>query len=191
MPRGDDHTVIINSDNRIDAYDASTGELLWYVGPPTRVPVASPIWANGVLYTSRGYRSGPYFAVRTGGSGDVNTSHVLWQHQTGAPYTSSLLYHDGLVYLATENGVVSAVDAANGETVWKERLGGYFSASPVAADGKIYLLNEEGEAFVLKAGRQFVQLSKTEFPERLMASPIAANGRVFIRSDGRVYAFDS
>ena len=57
----------------------------------------------------------------------------------------------GLLYLATETGVLSAVDAESGKTIWKTRLGGNFSASPLAAPGdpaKIVLANEEGELFV-------------------------------------------
>ncbi len=189
IPRGDSTAVIINSNEAIEAYDPQSGEVLWKVGQPIRVPVSTPVWHDGILYSSRGYRSGPYLAVRTGGSGDVSDSHLLWRNKTGAPYVSSLLYYDGLVYMATETGVASAIDAANGELVWRERLGGDFSASPFAADGKIVLANEEGELFVIKAGREYELLSKTEYPERIMASPVHAGGTYLIRTDSKLYAF--
>ena len=175
--------LIINSTQRIDAYDPSSGKLLWWVGQRTQVAVPTPVFHGDVLYTSRGYRSGPYMAVRAGGSNDVNGSHVKWQIPTGAPYVSSLLYHDGLIYMATETGVASCLDAETGATLWKERLGGYFSASPVAAAGKVYFANEEGETFVVKAGRTFKLLQKNELDERTMASPAFARGRIFIRTD--------
>lgn len=181
--RADGDELIINSSHRIDAYDPASGKHLWHVGEPNRVPVPTPVFHNGTLYASRGYRSGPYMAVRTGGRGDVNDSHVRWLVRTGAPYVSSLLYYDGLIYMATESGVATCVDAADGETLWKERLGGYFTASPVAADGKIYLLNEEGETFVLKAGREFNLLHKNELGERTLASPAIAKGSILLRTD--------
>ena len=191
IPHGDGTAVIVNSNDRIDAYDPETGEVLWFVGQPVRVPVSTPVWHDGVLYTSRGYRSGPYMAVRTGGSGDVNESHILWRVATGAPYVSSLLYYDGLIYFAMETGVASAVDPASGETVWRQRMGGNFSASPFALDGKVVLANEEGELFVVAAGREYQQLSKAEYPERIMASPVVAGGKLLIRTDSRLYAFQS
>lgn len=194
VPRGDGHAAIVSSNARIDAYDAATGRPLWHADGPVRVPVATPVWASGILYTSRGYRSGPYMAIRTGGSGDVTSSHTLWRVPTGAPYVASLLHHEGLLYLATENGILSAVGAEDGKTVWRTRLGGYFSASPLAVrddenGDRILLANEEGELFVVRAGREFELLEKSEFPERILASPVIAGGRLLVRTDSKLYAF--
>ena len=175
--------LIVNSNRRIDSYRPSTGEWLWSAGEENRVPVPKPVYQDEVIYTSRGYRSGPYMAIRTGGRGDVSETHVEWRVAKGAPYVSSLLYYQGLVYMAGEQGIVSCIDASNGDTVWKKRMGGVFSASPVAADGKIYLLNEEGEAIVLRAGRDPNILERNELNERCLASPAISDGQIFIRSD--------
>ena len=180
-PKGDE--LIVNSSERIDALDPSTGELLWYVGEQNRVPVPTPVFHDGVLYANRGYSSSPFMAVKVGGKGDVSQTHVQWLVKTGGPYVSSLLYYQGLIYMATETGIASCVDAANGRVLWRERLGGVFSASPVAADGKVYLVNEHGEAFVLEAGRELKILSRNHLHERTLASPAISGGRIFIRTD--------
>ncbi len=179
--KGDE--LVINSSERIDAYDPATGEWLWHLGESNRVPVPTPVFHNGVVYASRGYNSSPYLAVKTGGRGDVSRTHVLWEVKTGAPYVSSLLYYQGLIYMATETGIASCVDAASGQLLWRERLGGVFSASPVAADGKVYLVNEAGEAFVLEAGRQMKILHRNHLEERTLASPAISNGQIFLRTD--------
>jgi outer membrane protein assembly factor BamB len=175
---GEKPQLVINSSERIDILDPDTGDLLWHVGEPTRVPVSSPVFADGVMYTSRGYRSGPYMAVKADGSGEI-----LWRHPTGAPYVSSVLFYDGIVYMATETGVGSAVDGTTGKTLWKQRLGGYFSASPVVAEGRVYMVNEEGETFVIKAGREYELVSKNELGERTLASPALTDGRIILRTD--------
>ena len=175
--------LIVNSNRRIDSYRPSTGEWLWSAGEENRVTVPKPVYQDEVIYTSRGYRSGPYMAIRTGGRGDVSQTHVEWRVATGAPYVSSLLYYQGLIYMASEQGIVSCIDASSGDTVWRERLGGVFSASPVAAAGKIYLLNEEGETIVLRAGRDPEVLERNELNERCLASPAISAGQIFIRSD--------
>ncbi len=183
-PHGDE--LIINSTLRVEALSAATGELLWYVGEPNRVPVPTPVFHDGILYANRGYSSSPYFAVRTGGAGDA-ASRIQWEAKTGGPYVSSLLYYQGLIYMANETGIASCVDATNGNLLWKERLGSVFSASPVAADGKVYLANEAGDTFVLEAGRERKILQRNTLDERTLASPAISNGQIFLRTDEHLY----
>jgi len=175
--------LIINSSERVDAYDASTGEPLWYVEGSNRFPVPSPSYEDGILYMSRGYRSGPYMALETGGSGNVAETHVAWRVATGAPYVSSVLHYQGLMYMSSGAGIVRCVDGKTGERVWQDRVGGIFTASPIAADGKIYMLSETGEMVVLEAGREFKVLSLNDIGERSVASPAISSGQIFIRTD--------
>jgi outer membrane protein assembly factor BamB len=191
---GGDPQLIVNSDQRVDAYDPASGELLWHADRYQKVPVGSPVHGDGVVYTSRGYRSGPYLAVRAVGAGAAEgeaaaaPGQVLWRVETGAPYVSSLLLYRGLLYMANENGVLRTVDPGSGETVWEERAAGNFSASPVGADGKVYFLNEEGETWVVEAGRTYQLLAKNALGERTLASPAISRGRIYIRSDRHLFA---
>jgi outer membrane protein assembly factor BamB len=189
VPAGVGSELIVNSSQRVDAYNPRTGELLWHVGNPHQFPIPSPTYHDGVLYMSRGYRSGPYMAVRTGGRGDVNQSHVVWQAATGAPYISSLVYDAGLVYMTTDIGGITAVDAKTGERVWQQRVGVVFSASPVVGDGKVYFTSETGTVIVVKSGaREPSILARNEMGERFIASPAISNGRLFFRSDDRLFS---
>jgi len=181
-PRGTDE-LIVNSTTRIDAYDPRTGEILWWTGEPHRFAVPVPAFQDGILYMSRGYRSGPYFSITSGGTGDVTKSHVRWFVATGAPYIASLVYYQGLVYMANDAGIASAMDGATGERVWQERIDGIFTASPVAGDGKVYLQSETGDTIVLAAGREPRVLARNSLGERIAASPAVAGGQIFLRSD--------
>lgn len=180
--------LVVNSNHGMSGHNASTGELLWHIEGSNRFPVPSPVQHDGVIYTSRGYRSSPFLAIRPGGKGDVADSHVLWRVGTGAPYVSSLVYYEGLIYMVGDVGVVTVADAKTGERVYQERVGGVFSASPVAADGKIYLLSEGGETVVLAAGRTPRILSRNRLDARQLASPAISGGRLFIRSDDMLFA---
>jgi len=184
-PRGDE--LIANGSERIDAYDPLTGKHLWYTGEPNRFPIPVPSSENGVLYASRGYRSGPFMAIRLGGTGDISRSHVQWLVPTGAPYVSSLVLYQGLIYMANDAGVASCFDAKTGEKVWQARTEGIFSASPVAGDGKVYLMSETGETIVIKAGREFQVLARNELDERMVGSPAISNGQIFIRTDEHLF----
>lgn len=180
--------LIVNTSEGVEAHNPDTGERLWHFAEPNRfpIPVASP--HQGVLYLTRGYRSGPYMAIKTGGRGDVSTTHVAWHVPTGAPYVPSAVHYDGLFYMAGENGVVNAIDAATGERVWQERIGGIFTASPVAGAGKVYLLSETGETVVLQAGRTPKVLARNVLEGHFVASPAIAGGRLFLRADDRLIA---
>ena len=183
--------LIVNSSDRVEAFDPVTGEYLWHFDEPNRFPIPMPVYEQGMLYLSRGYRSGPYMALRTGGRGAISQTHLVWHVPTGAPYISSLVYYDGLLYMASELGIVTCIDARTGEHVWRERLGGFFSASPVAADGKIYLLSETGEMIVLRAGRKPDVLARNTLDEQCLASPAISGGQIFIRTDRHLFAIQS
>jgi outer membrane protein assembly factor BamB len=172
----------VNSSERLDAYRPATGEFLWHTGESNRFPIPVPSAHDGIIYTSRGYRSGPYMAIRTGGRGDITATHVEWSVPTGAPYISSVVHYQGLLYMA-EAGIVTCVDARTGERIWQERIGGIFSASPVAGDGKIYFVSETGETVVLAAGREPSLLERNPIEGRLIASPAISNGRLYLRTD--------
>ena len=179
--------LIVNSSHRLESFDPETGDLLWYAGEPTALAIPMPVSHEGILYASRGYSSGPYASIRGGGRGDVSRSHVRWRFPTGAPYVSSLLYYEGLVYMANEYGIVRAIDAETGGLIWRERLGGVFTASPVAVDGKIYLLDESGKTVVLAAGRTFRIVAENVLGERSLASPAVSNGQILIRTDHHLF----
>lgn len=180
--------LVVNTSEGVEAHNPETGERLWHVAEPNRfpIPVASP--HEGTLYLTRGYRSGPYMAIRTGGRGDVSKTHVAWHVPTGAPYVPSAVHYNGLFYMAGENGVVNAVDVTTGERVWQERIGGVFTASPVAGDGKVYLVSETGETVVLQAGRTPKVLARNTVDGHFVASPAIAGGRLFLRADDRLIA---
>jgi outer membrane protein assembly factor BamB len=184
-PNGDE--LIINSSERVDAYNPKNGELLWHTGSKRQTPVPSPVFNDGIIYLSRGYRNSDFLAIRAGGRGDVTTSNVLWDTPGGASYVPSILFYQGLLYVTNEVGIVTCADAKTGKEVWKQRLGGIFFASPVAGDGKIYMASETGETFVMRAGREPVILAKNNLNERIIASPAISDRRLFLRSDGMLF----
>lgn len=180
--------LVVNSSAGVSGHDLANGQRLWHVDESNRFPVPMPLAHGGTVFTSRGYRSSPYWAIRPGGRGDVTASHVAWRVSSGAPYISSLLHYDGLLYMMGDVGVLSVVDAASGDRVHQERLGGVYTASPVAGDGKVYLVSEDGETIVLSAGRTPKVLARNRLSARQLASPAISGGRLFIRSDDGLFA---
>jgi outer membrane protein assembly factor BamB len=175
--------VVVNSSTGVSGHDFATGARLWRFDEANRFPIPTPVAQDGIIYTSRGYRSSPYMAIRAGGKGEV-----VWRNPSGAPYISSPVQHDGLLYMVGDVGVLTICDAKTGERVYQERIGGVYTASPVAGDGKVYLVSEDGETIVLRAGRTGAILARNKIKARQLASPAISGGRLFIRSDDVLYA---
>jgi outer membrane protein assembly factor BamB len=127
-------------------------------------------------------------AIRPGGKGDVTATHIAWESQTGAPYISSLVHDGGLIYMATDVGGVTVVDATTGARVWQQRIDGIFTASPVAGDGKVYFVSETGETIAMKSGPTPEVIARNDIGQRLMASPAISGGQIFLRSDDQLFA---
>ena len=130
-------------------------------------------------------------AVRTDGRGDVTNSHVKWVHRKSLPTVPSAVVYEGVMYMVKDSGIITALDADNGEVLKQGRAkgpGNYY-ASLVAGDGKIFLCSERGVITVLKAGRSWEVLNSHDFKERIMATPIARNGQMMIRTDEAIYSY--
>ena len=106
---------------------------------------------------------------------------------------SNLLY-DGLLYLLSDNGVLTCLDAATGEVIYE---GGRmptpqrYMASPVAFDGKILIAGADGDVFVVKAGREFEVLRTNSIAEPISTTPALSGGRIYIRGEQHLYAIGS
>ena len=49
-------------------------------------------------------------------------SALAWQTERGSPYTGTPLVYDGILYVCTDNGILSAYDAATGERIYQQRV---------------------------------------------------------------------
>ena len=126
-------------------------------------------------------------AVRVDGTGDVTSTHVAWSVTRGAPFTPSPLLVGDELYIISDLGIASCVDAKTGKSHWQQRIGGNHSASPILADGRIYFLSEEGVATVIAPGKTFQKLATSELDGATLASIGVSGGAFFIRSLTHLY----
>ena len=132
---------------RTSGYDPESGEEIWRVGYPDGFSnVPGPVYSpeHGLVYIVTGFQQPSLLAARADGSGGVTSTHVAWTLRRGVPLTSSPLVVGDELYIVSDTGIATCVDAATGQMRWRERLRGNFSASPVFADGRVYFQSEEG-----------------------------------------------
>ena len=130
---------------------------------------------------------------RLDGRGDVTDSHVAWSIAKGAPSIPSFLLVGDLLYLVSDLGIISCVEATSGKIVWKERLPGGYRASPIYADGRIYVANVDGTTTVIEPGRRFNVLAVNELGDRtrLQASLAVAGKALFVRTETHLYRIEN
>jgi hypothetical protein len=142
------------------------------------------------VYASTTARDNQVLCIRADGTGDVTDSHLVWKQTRSVTDIPSPLYHDGRLYLTTDQGLAVCMDAATGKTLWEHRLGGPVSASPVLAGETILSINEAGKAHLFKAGSQFKLLAANSLNDRVMASPALAGDHTFVRGASVLYCLD-
>lgn len=176
-------------------YDPATGREMWRV-EDTRFHSGTvrPVYGHGLVFTATGLAKGELWAVRPGGLGVVNDTHVVWKVSRNVPNRPSpVLVGDLLFLLNQDGGIVTCLEAETGTQVWSERLPGFgnYSASPVAAEGRIYFCNENGQCTVIEAGRQFKVLAQNQLEAGFMASPAIAGRALFLRSKTHLYRIEN
>lgn len=186
LPAGDQ--VISPGAFRAVAYEPRTGKELWQVRYGEGFSnVPRPVYGDGMVFICTGFQQPSLIAVHPDGKGDVTKSKVEWRLDRGVPLTPSPLLVGDELYLVTDNGIVTCVDAKTGKEYWRARVGGNHSASPIYADGRIYFLSEEGESVVLAPGRELKHLATNQIEGRTLASMAVAGGSIFIRSETHLY----
>ena len=173
---------------RAVAYDPPTGKELWFVGYEDGFSnVPRPVSGHGLVYIATGFQQPAIIAVRADGSGDVTRTHVVWTLTRGAPFTPSPLLVGDELYVISDLGVLTCVDAKSGKVHWQQRAGGNYSASPVLADGRIYLISEEGVTTVFAPGKVFQKLAVNELDGAVLASMAVARSSLFVRTLTHLY----
>jgi hypothetical protein len=188
---GDQPLVISTGGDHVAAYDARTGEERWWSAYDGYSLVPRPVVGHGMAYICSGYNAPAVYAIKLGGRGDVSRTHVAWQLTRGAPHNPSPLLVGDEIYLVSDRGVATCVDATTGAIHWQERVSGNFSASPLYAEGRIYLLDENGTTTVISAGQRFQRLATNVVPGRTLASLSTTNGAMFLRTDTHLYRISS
>jgi hypothetical protein len=135
-----------------------TGKLRWLAETGIDGNVSpSVVAADGVVYSTGGFPRMGSVAVRAGGKEDVTQTNILWSSQN-ASYVPSPVVHNGHLFVVSDQGFATCMEAKTGKLVYKERLPGASStgrggkpiyASPVLANGHLYAVSQRNGTFII------------------------------------------
>lgn len=172
----------------IIAYDPQSGAELWRVRGTMQYVTPTPLVCEGLVVCASG-RNGPIAAIRPGGSGDVTSERVVWNHRRGGPYIPSGVAYRNRLFFIGDDGTLCCYNAGSGQRIWSERLSGPVTASLVAADGRIYAVTERGRLYVVAAADEFELLAQNELGAKCLATPAVADGELLVRTERHLYCF--
>jgi outer membrane protein assembly factor BamB len=171
-------------------YDPITGKELWRVRFPAWSAAPRPVYDQGVGFFVTGHGQTELLAVRIDGHGDVTDTQVAWKADSMVPKTASPILVDGLLYMVSDDGLVTCLEAPTGKQVWRSRIGGTYAASPIYANDRIYFFSQQGKTTVLKPGRTFETLATNSLPNGFMASPAIAGRAFLLRTKTDLYRIE-
>ena len=172
------------------AYEPETGKEIWRVDDVKGETVAPrPVYGHGMVYVSTGVLGSraQLWALRVDGQGDVTKTHVAWKLPTPIGFMPSPLLVGRELYLLSDDGFVSCVDAVSGDLLGKCRVGGTYAASPLHAEGRIYCFSREGKAVVLRANKELTLLAENQLEGPVFASPALVDSAIYLRTDSHLY----
>ena len=175
------------------AYEPLTGEELWrfyHLEKSSMNVGARTVSGHGLTYLLNGY-PGQLMALKQGVSGIVPKTAVAWDVNKEVPTRASLLLVGELLFMISDNGLLTCLDARTGKLHWSERYNGNFTSSPIAANGFIYMPNQTGKTIVVKASKTFEPVATNELKDGCMASPAVSGDAIFLRTKTHLYCIGS
>jgi len=206
-------------DGSIVCVNARTGEPIWRI-PIFRAGINSTLLVHNndkiISIFGTPYEPGQMVALKIPKDMPANpaaapvvverASAELWANELSTSTSSPILVGDR-VYVVTEKGDLSAVDANSGKILWRLKLGiEERNASPIYADGKLYVpildapgTKTEGAApesgshggfYIVKpTDRSGEIVGQAVLDGRCYGTPTAYNGKVYIQTTRHLYCF--
>jgi outer membrane protein assembly factor BamB len=169
--------------------DPDTGKVLWDYEPAfDKRTVSSPIIAGNIILGSCGSGGGGSFvtAINAGQASPGRNPELAYQIKKSAPYVPTGIAANGLVWLWSDGGIVTCLDAPTGSVHYQERVGGNYFGSPVWVDGRLFCVSTAGELVVLEASDRFNVLHRYPLNELCHSTPAIALGRMFVHTEGHL-----
>jgi outer membrane protein assembly factor BamB len=185
--------LITSGNEFVIAYDPATGKELWRHKGVDSNAIPSPVANSDRVFISAGFPAKIAMAINLGGTGDLSDA-VAWKYEKGTAYVPSPILYGDYLYLTSDRGVLTCLDAKTGEVKYeggRVPIPATFTASPIAFDGKILLTSEDGDTFVVKAGPKHEIVGTNSVGEPVYASPAVAEGHIFIRGERNLYCIGS
>ena len=193
--------VFGSSDGSVWNFQPRTGKAVWNFKLSRRGINTPPLIDGDTVFISQSEENldntsmGSATAFRAGGVGDITAAAAIWQKKGIMDGRSMPVILGDRVYLVDDGAKIYALDRATGEAVGRPQklLGTIVRGSPLVADGKLYICSTSGWHVLepTAEGVKFVNRMRLDEEDEVTASPIAADGLLYLTTGARLYCLGS
>ena len=150
VPREGGELVVVSIDGGVEAYDAGTGERVWWIDGLSGNRLPSPVLADGrIVVASSDSRSN--LALPVEGRGRLPEDQVLWRGRNATASMSSPVVTGRAIYFVNSRGVIRCLELDSGRSRWATRLASPAWATPIVNGDRVYVFGTDGVASVFAA----------------------------------------
>jgi outer membrane protein assembly factor BamB len=118
-----------------------------------------------------------------------SSNQTYWRFQTGGPITSSPVASAGMVFVASIDGYLYAVNATDGEKIWDFWIG-TDANSPTVANGKVFITSKSGTFYAINMYTGVETWNQSLGEEAGFGAPLIVGSRVFVNGNQTVFVFN-
>ena len=187
---GPPELILTSNAHGMSSFDPHTGRLNWELPVMQHRAVGSPIMAGGLLFAACGEGGGgkQMIAVQPPQAGNKQAAKVAYNVEAKLPYVVTPVACGKLIFLWTDQGIVSCLDAGTGKKFWEQRVDGKYYGSPIRIRDRLYCISREGQVVVIAAADKFKLLGETKLDEPSQSTPAVSGGVLLLRTQSQLLA---
>jgi len=180
--------VILTSWERgIEGIDIASGRSNWslqvFDQKHVETPIASPIVVGDLVLGTCGWLGYAMHTVAVRpGKRPGEAADEVFRVDRGAPLCTTPVANSTLLFLWSDQGIVTCVRMADGSIAWRERVGGTFYGSPVLVGKRLICLSASGQAIVMDAAETARVVARNPILEGSHSTPAIAHRAMFVRT---------
>ena len=174
------HIFFGSDDQRVHAVNLISGRAAWQF--ETAAPVRStPFVTQDMVYA--GCESGDFYCVNFRGE-------MKWHHKVKMAVTSSPWVANGIVYFASLDSTLYALDTHTGWVIWRFRMGKGSISSPYLTDGLIFIGSADGHIYAVDV-HTAKEVWRFKTDHQVSSSPVIYKDALYCGSaDGNLYCLE-
>src|ERR1700687_1719991 len=175
------------------SFGTPDGKRGWVLRLPGGRPIATPAYADGMLFVGGGYASHEFDAVAS------ETGKIIWKIDTGDDGPTAAVVADGMVAFNTESCTLVVVDERSGRVIWQEWLGDPLMSQPAIDKGVLFMAHPAATGRPQKPVEFHPRAASPGGSHRLLAAELSTGRHIWeqeisgdvitapVISDGTVY----
>ena len=150
VPSSGGELVVVSIDGSVEAYDAGTGERVWWLDGLSGNRLSSPVLVGRhIIVPSADSRSN--LALPIMHRGPLPEEQVLWRGRSATASMSSPVVTGEAIYFINSRGVIRSLELDSGRSRWATRLASAAWATPIVNGDRVYVFGTDGVASVFAA----------------------------------------